>query len=139
MDFQRNANDLAIRNGPAALILVVDDDSDSLTALQLLLSTLGFEVAAARSAQEALRSIQRRLPDLVITDCEMPRMSGLELCRVLRNRDQTRDIPIVLYTGKDIVENGPKTYDRIVAKPANADAILSTIKELLRDDPAHSC
>lgn len=132
MDSQRNANDLAIRNGPAALILVVDDDSDALTALQLLLSALGFEVATARSAQEALTRVQQRLPDLIITDCEMPRMSGLEFCRVLRKRDQTRDIPIVLYTGKDIVESGPKAYDRIVAKPADADAILSIIRALLR-------
>lgn len=131
MDFQRTANDLASRKGPAAWLLVVDDDPDSLTALQLLLSALGFEVATARSAQEALTRIQQRLPDLIITDCEMPRMSGLEFCRVLRKGDQTRDIPIVLYTGKDIAENGPKAYDRIVAKPADADAILSTIGALL--------
>jgi len=138
MDSERNANDLAIRNRPAALILVVDDDSDSLAALQLLLSALGFEVATARSAQEALTRIQRRLPDLIITDCEMPRMSGLEFCRLLRQRDQTRDIPIVLYTGREIVQHGPKTYDRFVAKPADADAILSTIRALLQDSPAHS-
>lgn len=138
MDFQRNADELAIRNAPAALILVVDDDSDSLAAMQLLLSTLGFEVATARSAQDALMSIQQRLPDLIITDCEMPRMSGLEFCRALRRRDHTRDIPIVLYTGKDIVENGPKAYDRVVAKPADADAILRTIRALLRRQLTYS-
>ncbi|MFZ0501812.1 MAG: response regulator [Steroidobacteraceae bacterium] len=132
MDFDGKPYDSALTGGPAALILVVDDNADCLAALQLLLSVLGFEVAAARSAQEALKSVAKRRPDLIITDCEMPRMSGLALCRELRDRDQTADIPIVLYTGRDLPDGGPKPYDCSIAKTAGTDAILGIIRALLR-------
>jgi two-component system, OmpR family, phosphate regulon response regulator PhoB len=131
MEFDGKPNDPAVKSGLAALILVVDDDADTLATLQLLLSVLGFEVATARSAREALAAIAQRRPDLIITDCEMPQMSGLALCRELRERDQTADIPIVVYTGKDLPEGDPKPYDCSIAKTAGTDAILGTIRALL--------
>ncbi len=131
MESNGKPNDRAVRCGRAALILVVDDDADTLATLQVLLSVLGFQVSAARSAHEALRSIEKRRPDLIITDCEMPQMSGLALCRQLRDRDQTADIPIVLYTGRELPDRGPKPYDCRIAKTASADAILGTIRGLL--------
>jgi CheY-like chemotaxis protein len=131
MDVNGKPGGPAAASGPAALILVVDDDSDTLAALQLLLSVLGFEVATARSAQEALRRVADRRPDLIITDCEMPRMSGLEFCRKLRERHQTADIPIVIYSGTDLPDNSPKPYDCSIAKTADIDAILSSIRTLL--------
>jgi CheY-like chemotaxis protein len=131
MDFDGTADDPAVKSRPAALILVVDDDADNVTALQLLLSVVGFEVATARSAQEALSSIGQRRPDLIITDCEMPQMSGLALCRELRECDQTADIPLVLHTGKELPDGGPRPYDCSIAKTAGTDAILATIRALL--------
>jgi two-component system phosphate regulon response regulator PhoB len=131
MDSDGKPNIPAMKGGPMALILVVDDDPDTLATVQTLLSVLGFDVATARSAPEALRSIEQRRPDLIITDCEMPRMSGLALCRELRERDQTADIPLVLYTGKELPDGSPKPYDRSIAKTAGVDAILGTIHALL--------
>lgn len=131
MDFDGKPNGAAVRSGPAALILVVDDDADTLATLQLLLSVLGFEITTARSAQEALGSVAKRRPDLIITDCEMPRMSGLELCRELRERAQTADIPIVLHTGRELPDENPKPYDCSIAKTAGTDAILGIIRALL--------
>jgi two-component system response regulator MprA len=135
MEFDGKPGGTAATSGPAALILVVDDDTDTLAALQLLLSFLGFEVATARSAQEALSSVAKRRPDLIITDCEMPRMSGLALCRELRERDHTADIPLVLYTGKDMTDEDPKPYDCSIAKTASTDAILGIIRALLSKGP----
>lgn len=120
-----------------ALILVVDDDPDALSALQLLLSVLGFEVATALSAPQALRSIEQRRPDLIITDCEMPRMSGLAFCRKLRQRDETAGIPIVVYTGRELPQSGSRPYDCSFAKTADFDEILRTIRGLLRDHATH--
>ena len=132
MEFDGKPDDPVLGSGRAALILVVDDDADILATLQVLLSVLGFQVSAVRSAQEALRSVEKRRPDLIITDCEMPQMSGLALCRQLRDRDQTADIPIVLYTGKELPDGDPKPYDCHIAKTSSADAILGTIRGLLR-------
>jgi CheY-like chemotaxis protein len=136
MDFDGKPDGSAVTSGPAALILVVDDDADTLAALQLLLSILGFKVATARSAQEALKSVAKRRPDLIITDCEMPQMSGLALCRELRERDQTADIPIVLHTGRELPDDSAELYDSRIAKTAGADAILSIIRALLSKRPA---
>jgi hypothetical protein len=52
-------------------------------------------------------------------------------CRELRDRDQTADIPIVLYTGKELPDGSQKPYDRSLAKTAGVDAILDTIQDLL--------
>jgi CheY-like chemotaxis protein len=131
MELDGKPDDPAVKSGRAALILVVDDDADTVATLQVLLSVLGYKVAAARSAQEALRSIEERRPDLIITDCEMPQMSGLALCRQLRDQHQTADIPIVLYTGRELPDGGPKPYDCSIAKTASADAILGIIRSLL--------
>jgi CheY-like chemotaxis protein len=62
----------------------------------------------------------------------MPQMSGLALWRKLRDRDQTAGIPIVLYTGRELPDGGPEPYDCSIAKTASADAILGTIRGLLR-------
>ena len=136
MDSDGRPDGPAVTSGPAALILVVDDDADTVAALQLLLSMLGFEVATARSAQEALKSVAKRRPDLIITDCEMPQMSGLALCQKLREREQTADIPIVLHTGRELPEESSKLYDCSIAKTAGTDAILSIIRALLSRRPA---
>lgn len=117
-----------------AMILVVDDDPDTLTLLQFVLSMLGFEAVTARSAREALQRVEERLPDLIITDSAMPSMSGLELCRVLRASQRTRRIPIVLHTGSELPDDVPRLYDRIVTKPAETDALVKLVRELLPSD-----
>src|SRR6185312_11054849 len=107
-----------------ALILVIDDEPDTLTALKILLSLLGFRVVAARNAREALEQIEVQRPDLIVTDNAMPSMSGLELCRVLRAREATRGIPIVMHTGMDLPDDGSRLYDRVMTKPIDIDAFM---------------
>lgn len=132
--FHRRANG----GRPSAMILVVDDEPDTLTTLQLVLSMLGFETVTARSAREAMQCVEERLPDLIITDSAMPSMSGLELCRVLRAREKTRRIPIVLHTAMDLTDDAPRLYDHIIRKPADVDAFARTLRALLPPDPVGS-
>lgn len=113
------------------IILCVDDEPDLLTILRLFLSAQGFEVILAVNAVEALQLVAEHRPDLIITDCAMPGMSGLELCRTLRERGDTRDIPIILYSGKDIWEEDSRLFDRFVLKPAELDVFVRTIRALL--------
>ncbi|HXS26352.1 MAG TPA: response regulator [Steroidobacteraceae bacterium] len=136
MNVETNSAHPAAGRRPLAMILVVDDDPDALTTLHLVLSMLGFDAVAARSAREALQRIEERLPDLIITDSAMPSMSGLELCRVLRASQRTRRIPIVLHTGMDVPDDVPRLYDRIITKPAEIDAVVRLIRELLPPDAA---
>ena len=113
------------------IILCVDDESDMLTLLRLFLSARGFEVITALNAAEALDAIGEHCPDLIVTDCIMPGMNGLELCRELRDRAETRDIPIVLCSGRDLSDADRSLFDRVVLKPAQLDALARVIRGLL--------
>lgn len=106
MDSERNsepARDRFLPDGDSrAVILVVDDAPDTLAIFRLYLATRDFEVMTAASAAEALQALEDRLPDLILTDYQMPIVSGLELCRVLRSRDDTRHIPIIVHTAAQL-------------------------------------
>lgn len=79
-------------------ILLVDDCSTSLLFLELLLRGQDFEIVKARDGAEALDLIAAGRPDLVLMDLQMPDLSGLDVVRALRERDETRGIPVVLVT-----------------------------------------
>jgi CheY-like chemotaxis protein len=131
VNVETNSAHPATGRRPIAMILVVDDEPDTLATLHLVLSMLGFEAVTARSAREALQRIEERLPELIITDSAMPSMSGLELCRVLRACHRTRRIPIVLHTGGELPEEVPRLYDRIITKPADVESVVKVVRELL--------
>lgn len=117
------------------VILCVDDESDMLTLLRLFLSARGLEVITALNGAEALGAIEEHRPDLIVTDCIMPGMNGLELCRELRDRAKTRDIPIVLYSGRDLSDADRSLFDCFVLKPARLDVLASVIRGLLTPSP----
>src|ERR1700674_3967256 len=81
-----------------AVILVVDDEPDTLQVLEWLLADEGFEVIPASSGAEALLRAAERQPDLIITDYMMPDMTGLALCQCMRQRRSTQRIPIIIHT-----------------------------------------
>lgn len=118
------------------VILCVDDDADVLTILRLFLSTKRFEVITALNAVEALRLVEKRRPDLIVTDDAMPGMSGRELCRSLRERGEARDIPIILHSAQEVRVDEPGLFDRFVLKPAELDVFVRTIRALLDSGPA---
>lgn len=111
-------------------ILTVDDDADALVLLRLLLRSEGFDVLAAMSVPAALQCVRQRMPDLIVTDLTMPGMTGRELCRHLREANETRGIPIVVHTAESVPSTDP-LYDRAFRKPADFNALLSTIYRLL--------
>ncbi|OHX20771.1 hypothetical protein BI344_14105 [Chromobacterium sphagni] len=76
-------------------ILVVDDTMTTLMMLLALLSTEGYQVSSAQSGTEALESVRKHPPDLILLDFSMPDMDGLEVCRQLKVNSRTRDIPVL--------------------------------------------
>lgn len=96
-------------------ILVVDDDIQMLELIGQLLEREGYEVQAAESAEDALMSVQRQVPDLFIVDAMLPGVDGVTLCRQLRRNAKAKDRPILLITGHD------SPYDVTDALDAGAD------------------
>ena len=119
-----------------ATILTVDDDSRSIDTLRRVLEREQYTVRIARSGQEALEDIQHFMPDLVLLDVSMPGMDGFEVCRRLREREETQLLPVAMLTGLNDdesrimgLENGA---DDFINKPFERPVLLARIRSLLR-------
>ncbi|NIA21482.1 MAG: response regulator [Anaerolineaceae bacterium] len=81
-------------------VLIADDEAHIIHVVQLKLENGGFEVMAAMDGQETLGMARKIHPSLLITDLQMPILSGLEVATILYQEEQTRDIPVILLTAK---------------------------------------
>lgn len=81
-------------------IVICDDEPYIQHAVRMKLAKSGYDVDVACDGQAGLEAIRRELPLLLITDLQMPRMDGLELCRALRNDPATANLPIIMLTAK---------------------------------------
>src|SRR3954468_1256012 len=82
------------------LILVVEDEPALATMLRYNLEKQGFRVEEATDGQEALTRIAEERPDLVLLDWMLPVMSGIEVCRQIRRRPETRTLPVIMVTAR---------------------------------------
>lgn len=112
-------------------ILVVDDEPDIQTTLDVVLSLEGYEVITASNGAEGLRRIGEERPDLVISDMTMPGLDGLEMCGRLRRDPETRDIPIILTSSREPDPQPEQNWDVFLRKPAEVSLLLNEIKRLL--------
>ena len=119
----------------SAKILVADDEAHILHVVSMKLRNAGYEVFTAVDGEEALELAKAEKPDLVITDFQMPIMTGLELCKALRAIDSLRDIPAVMLTarGFDIGpgEMAAAGITAVLAKPFSPREVLERVTELL--------
>ncbi len=102
-----------------AKILIVDDEPFNVDYLQQELEDLGYATVSAANGQEALEKVAAEGPDLILLDLMMPVMDGFTVCRILKDNDDTRLIPIVIMTALDGME------DRITGIEAGADDFLT--------------
>ncbi|WP_439595056.1 phosphate regulon transcriptional regulator PhoB [Falsiroseomonas sp.] len=117
-------------------ILVVEDEAPLLTLLRYNLEKQGFRVEEATDGQEALMRVAEGKPDLILLDWMLPALSGLEVCRQIRRRPNTRDLPIIMVTARtedqDAVRALDTGADDYISKPFVMDALLARIRALLR-------
>ena len=120
----------------AIKILIVDDEPNQLELLSFNLSKAGYEVIRAEDGQSALDIIEDSHPDLVILDWMMPYLSGIELCRTLRARAETRHLPVILLSARG--DEGDRTLgldigaDDYISKPFSPRELVSRVNALLR-------
>lgn len=126
----------AMSAGSRPTVLVVEDEAALLTLLRYNLERQGFRVEEATDGQEALLRVAEDKPDLVLLDWMLPALSGIEVCRQIRRKPETRDLPVIMLTaraeGADAVRALDTGADDYVTKPFAMDALLARIRALLR-------
>ena len=119
-------------------ILIVDDNQQNLELLQAYLEVLPCNLLTASDGIEAMRIIEggASMPDLILLDIMMPRMSGFEVCRKLKEDPATRSIPIMMVTALnelgDIERGVESGTDDFLSKPVNKLELITRVKSLLR-------
>ena len=117
-------------------VLVVEDEDSLATLLQYNLQKEGYDVALAGDGEEALLLVDERLPDLIVLDWMLPKISGIEVCRRLRQRNETRNVPIIMLTARgeesDRVRGLDTGADDYVVKPFSMTELTARIRAVLR-------
>jgi len=116
-------------------VLVVDDESHILHVVSLKLGNAGYEVITAGDGEEGYELACQRLPDLIITDLQMPYMTGVEMCARLKRNKATASIPALLLTARGYAlgaEDLQRTSIRhVLSKPFSPRELLDMIAEIL--------
>jgi two-component system phosphate regulon response regulator PhoB len=118
------------------LVLVVEDEAALATMLRYNLEKQGFRVDEAADGQEALTRIAEARPDVVLLDWMLPAMSGIEVCRQIRRKPGTRDLPVIMVTARtedaDAVRALNTGADDYITKPFTIETLLARIRAVLR-------
>jgi len=118
------------------LVMLVEDEPSLVTMLRYNMEKEGFRVCEAMDGEEALTLLAERNPDLVVLDWMLPIMSGIEVCRQIRRKPRTRDLPVIMLTARG--EEGDKVRglntgaDDYLTKPFSLPELMARVRALLR-------
>ena len=117
-------------------VLVMEDEDALATLVQYNLEKEGYKVVVAADGEEGMLQIDERLPDLVLLDWMLPKLSGIEVCRRIRGRPETRNLPVIMLTARgeetDRVRGLDTGADDYVVKPFSLPELLARVHALLR-------
>ena len=126
----------ADRTAMKPLVLIVEDEQALVTLLRYNFEAAGYEVATALDRDEALMAIAERRPDLIVLDWMLPSISGLEVCRQIRRKAETRDVPVIMLTARgeeaDRVRGLDSGADDYVTKPFSPTELVARVRAVLR-------
>lgn len=117
-------------------VLVVEDEDALATLLDYNLGKEGFDVSIARDGEEALYSVEENQPDIIILDWMIPKISGIEVCRRLRTKPETQNIPVIMLTARseetDRVRGLETGADDYLTKPFSTAELIARTRAVLR-------
>lgn len=118
------------------LVMIVEDEAALVTMLRYNLEKDGFRVCSASDGEEALVVVDEMSPDLILLDWMLPVMSGIEVCRQLRRKPNTKDVPIIMITARseeaDKIRGLNTGADDYMSKPFSMPELLARVRALMR-------
>jgi len=122
-------------------ILIAEDERDIRELIKITLGFAGYQVIATNNGEEAVQAALREIPDLILLDVRMPRMTGYEACQKLKEQESMRNIPIIFLSAKGQesevkmgLDSGAEEY---ILKPFSPDELVTRIKAILIKNQAH--
>ena len=116
-------------------IFIAEDEHDIRELITFTLKIAGYEVVAAKDGQEALERVPEEMPDLILMDVRMPRMTGYEACRLLKAQEATKDIPLIFLSAKgqdaEVEEGLDAGAIEYLLKPFAPGELIDRIKDIL--------
>lgn len=116
-------------------VLVVDDEPPTVRMIQLALEREGMDVATAANGAECLLAVESDQPDLVILDVMMPVLDGFETLRVLREKEETKHLPVIMLTARredrDVLRGWMSGVDLYLTKPFQMDELVTAASRIL--------
>lgn len=121
-------------------ILVVDDEKHIVRLVQINLQKAGYEVTTAGNGREALESVDKEQPDLIVMDVMMPEMDGFAALQKLKEDPKTAEIPVIMLTAKaqdeDVFKGWKSGADLYLTKPFNPAELLTFVKRIFESQSA---
>lgn len=118
-----------------AHILVAEDERDIRELIKFTLTFAGHQITEASNGEEAVQLAKEVLPDLILTDVRMPKMTGYEACSVIKNDEATKHIPVVILSAKgqdeEIDKGRDAGADDYIVKPFAPDQLTARVAEIL--------
>lgn len=123
------------RSSKQQLVLAVDDSPTVRKLVSLTLTREGFEVITAVDGIEALNILSERLPDIILSDINMPKLNGYKLCKFVKKHERTQSIPVVMLSGKegvfDKMRGKMNGCDDFITKPFESAELVAKVREIL--------
>jgi twitching motility two-component system response regulator PilG len=120
---------------PGKKILLVEDQESLLKLESILLTSRGFEVRGVSDGEAALAAIEEDIPDLMLLDIMLPDLDGFEICRMIKEKERTRKIPIIMVTARksrmDVQLSKEAGADAYITKPFKSAMLIETIQKIL--------
>ena len=118
-------------------ILIADDEPNIVVSLEFLMKQMGYEVRVASTGEDAFAAVREFLPNLILLDVMMPRMSGYDLCQRVRENPDWQGIKIVMLSAKgrdvEVTKGMAVGADAYVTKPFSTKDLIAKVQELLGD------
>jgi CheY-like chemotaxis protein len=116
-------------------ILVVDDSTTNVVLIDAVLSEMGFNITPTLNAKEAFKAINKKLPDLILLDLLMPRISGYDFLEELKSNEQTKEIPVIVISAVTDQVNIQRIMnmgaDDFIKKPLDIENLIAKVQEFL--------
>lgn len=130
-------------NAKLKSILCIEDETEMIDLIRLILGRRGFEVRGANGGLEGLKMIRQEVPDLVLLDLMMPDMDGWEVYQQMKADEQTRGIPVIVVTAKaqsidKVLGLHIAKVDDYIAKPFSPQELLTSVEKVLNRSAAQT-